>query len=167
VLRCAGAANAKVRKTNRGRILEIHIIPVADDSGKKSIGLNSLLPTYKEPNPGCARKLVTLKRVDAETGALVRYDDQEGFTPGRFNPDNVVCVPAEKPVHSRAALRSTPADPATHPHVPGGCYCGDQSKPKTALCSATISPHNQWPHAPAATACGRPGPGLQQERLAA
>lgn len=91
VRRYFGAANAElVRKRKTGQIVQVNLIQHGDDSLLKSLH-DSARPTYEEhvgPRP-----LVTLKRLDPETGQLVRWSDRDHFNPRRFNPD-VMHAPA-------------------------------------------------------------------------
>ena len=87
VRRYIGAANAEVvRKRKTGQIVQVNLLSHGDDSLEKS-GHDSDHPTYEE-HVG-SRSLVMLKRVDPETGQLVRWSDRDHFSPCRFNPEAV------------------------------------------------------------------------------
>jgi len=119
------AANVDVERSRRGRVVKIHLDPDAvlvDESGKKSLHQNSRVATYEED--GLAARLVTLKRIHPKTGGLVRWDDDDSFTPGRFNPDrppqpilsSADARAFEPPV--RRAVNNRPAKPSHAPTVP-------------------------------------------------
>ena len=85
VRRYIGAANAEVvRKRKTGQIVQVNLLSHGDDSLEKSRH-DSNHPTYEE-HLG-SRSLVMLKRVDPETGQLVRWSDRDQFDSRRFNPD--------------------------------------------------------------------------------
>lgn len=87
VQRYIGAPNVEVvRKRKTGQIVQVNVLSHGDDSQQKS-GLDNGQPTYEE-HVG-SHSLVMLKRVDAETGQLVRWSDRDQFNPHRFNPDRV------------------------------------------------------------------------------
>ena len=87
VRRYIGAANAEiVRKRKTGQIVQVNLLAHSDDSQSKSVH-DSGYPTYDE-HVG-SHSLVMLKRVDAETGQLVRWSSRDRFNPRRFNPDLV------------------------------------------------------------------------------
>ena len=82
VRRYIGAANAEVvRKRKTGEIVQINLHPHGDDSLLKPKG-DSAHPTYEE-HVGL-RSLTMLKRVDPETGQLVRWSDRDQFNPIKF-----------------------------------------------------------------------------------
>jgi hypothetical protein len=87
VRRYIGAANAEiVRKRKTGQIVQVNLLSHGDDSMEKS-AKDSQHPTYEE-HVG-PHSLVMLKRVDPETGQLVRWSAHDQFNPRRFNPDTV------------------------------------------------------------------------------
>ena len=87
VRRYIGAPNAEiVRKRKTGQIVQVNLLPHGDDSLVKPRH-DSDHPTYDE-HVG-PHSLVMLKRVDPETGQLVRWSDRDQFNPRRFNPDTI------------------------------------------------------------------------------
>ncbi|HZV06191.1 MAG TPA: hypothetical protein VE999_14025 [Gemmataceae bacterium] len=87
VRRYIGAPNAEViRKRKTGQIVQINLLSYGDDSVQKPRH-DSDHSTYEE-HLG-AHTLLMLKRVDPETGQLVRWSDRDQFNPRRFNPDTV------------------------------------------------------------------------------
>ena len=87
VRRYVGAANVEiVRKRKTGQIVQVNLLAHGDDSQKKP-GHDGGYPTYDE-HLG-SHSLVMLKRVDAETGQLVRWSGRDQFNRRRFNPDLV------------------------------------------------------------------------------
>ena len=92
VRRYIGAANAEVvRKRKTGQIVQVNLLSRGDDSAEKPTH-DSNQPTYEE-HVG-VHSLVMLKRVDPETGQLVRWSDRDRFNPRRFNPDMVPAIAA-------------------------------------------------------------------------
>ena len=92
VRRYIGAANAEVvRKRKTGEIVQVNLLSHGDDSMEESAH-DSAIPTYDE-RVG-SRSLLMLKRVDPETGQLVRWSDRDQFNPRRFNPDAVAASAA-------------------------------------------------------------------------
>ena len=85
VRRYLDAANAEVvRKRKTGQIVQVNLSPHGDDSLFPSRH-DDACPTYTEHlGP---RLLVMMKRVDTETGQLVRWSPRDEFNPLRFNPD--------------------------------------------------------------------------------
>ena len=92
VRRYIGAPNAEiVRKRKTGQIVQVNLLSHGDDSLVKS-RQDGDHPTYEE-HVG-SQSLVMLKRVDPETGQLVRWSDRDQFSPRRFNPDSIPCSAA-------------------------------------------------------------------------
>jgi hypothetical protein len=110
VQRYLTAANARVvRKRKTGQIVQVNLSSHGDDSLLPSCH-DGPCPTYTEHlGP---RLLVTMKRVDTETGQLVRWSPRDGFNPHRFNPDlireSAVGGPAKA---SSLAYRLSPTAP--------------------------------------------------------
>jgi hypothetical protein len=87
VRRYIGAANAEVvRKRKTGQIVQVNLLAYGDDSQRRSAHDNAH-PTYEEHLE--SGLLTVLKRVDSETGQLVRWSDRDQFNPRRFNPDTI------------------------------------------------------------------------------
>lgn len=87
IRRYIGAPNAEVvRKRKTGQIVQVNLLSHGDDSLEKP-RQDSDHPTYEEHVGD--HSLVMLKRIDPETGQLVRWSDRDQFNPRRFNPDTV------------------------------------------------------------------------------
>ena len=87
VRRYLDAPNAKViRQRKTGAIVQVTVEALSDDSNQRSTAGGRTL-TYEETlDQG---KLVVLKRFDDAVGAFVRWTDQDGFNPWRFNPEKL------------------------------------------------------------------------------
>lgn len=74
-----------VRKNKTGFIVELHISPHGDDQKLPSHGAGQSL-TYEESI--CEHwQLPMLKRYDTDTRRFVKWGENDGFNPMRFNPD--------------------------------------------------------------------------------
>jgi hypothetical protein len=78
-----------VRARKSKDLVRIYLRGGGDDSDLRALGLNSRIPTYAErvATQQAAQPLKALKRVDIETGALVRWTCNDRFLQCRFNPD--------------------------------------------------------------------------------
>jgi len=114
------ARNAEiVRKRKTGEIMQINLLPYGDDSTLCSIG-DSASPTYEEQLE--IHTLTVLKRYDDRSGRLVRWNEDDGFNPRRFNPDRVQVArqPDEPELRHVMEIASKPADA---PRVPSARFC--------------------------------------------
>lgn len=82
------AANAElefITKKKTGKVVQINLKPLADESAMKSHG--DPRPTYEEHLGN--HTVTMLKRVNRKTGSLVRWHPDAKFNPKRFNPDSL------------------------------------------------------------------------------
>lgn len=77
-----------VRKRKTREIVQVNLLPLSDDSSRRS-SADSGRATYQESLDQGNARLVVLKRCDLATGALLRWSDGDAFNPFRFNPDQI------------------------------------------------------------------------------
>lgn len=82
-----GAPNAEVlRKRKTGIIVQINLLPLADESRGRAPREDSRVAHYEEhlePAP------IPMLKIIGDDGSMRRWDDADAFNPRRFNPDSV------------------------------------------------------------------------------
>jgi len=120
IRRFIDAPNAEVvRKRKKNMVVQINLASYGDDSKLRSIG-DGCSPTYEEHLE--LHTLTVLKRLDEQTGHLVRWSDADAFNPRRFNADHVQVTPQHDEPQRRSVI-SIAAKPAEAPRMPPARFC--------------------------------------------
>ncbi len=95
VRRFIGAPNAEVvRRRKTGEIMQVNLESHGDDSALQSLASDAS-PTYNEQL--AVHTVLVLKKYDPDEGRLVRWSDDDSFSPRRFNPDLLETLRAPEP----------------------------------------------------------------------